>query len=171
MEVVYTELYRCLIHCHLPAAGQFDLGQAPTTKEAGAIADALYSEFVGEEVDKVELVYTKFVSLISSDPIIQTLLPLTPQVGDLSQVLQPKREQLMNSFSCVSSSNSLPQRCSRSAAIIQSLLQLSTKVGHVFWHRHSCTKCRRQAVAPILPFRCCGGPHTAWWTQLPVGKH
>ena len=68
----------------LPAAGQFDLGQAPTTKEAGAIADALYSEFVGEEVDKVELVYTKFVSLISSDPIIQTLLPLTPQVGELS---------------------------------------------------------------------------------------
>ena len=31
-------------------------------------------------MDKVELIYTKFVSLISSDPIIQTLLPLTPQV-------------------------------------------------------------------------------------------
>ena len=31
-------------------------------------------------VDKVELVYTKFVSLISSEPTIQTLLPLTPQV-------------------------------------------------------------------------------------------
>eukprot|EP00891_Asterochloris_glomerata_P000086 jgi/Astpho2/86/Aster-04559 len=66
-------------------AGQFDLGQAPTTKEAGAIADALYSEFVGEEVDKVELVYTKFVSLISSDPIIQTLLPLTPQ-GEICDI-------------------------------------------------------------------------------------
>ena len=62
-------------------AGRFELGQAPTTKEAQAIADSLYSEFVGQEVDKVELVYTKFVSLISSDPIIQTLLPLTPQLN------------------------------------------------------------------------------------------
>ncbi len=64
-------------------AGRFELGQAPTTKEAQAIADALYSEFVGLDCDKVELVYTKFVSLISSDPIIQTLLPLTPQVRQL----------------------------------------------------------------------------------------
>ena len=64
-------------------AGRFELGQAPTTKEAQAIADALYSEFVGLDVDKVELIYTKFVSLISSDPIIQTLLPLTPQVCTL----------------------------------------------------------------------------------------
>ena len=28
----------------------------------------------------MEMIYTKFVSLISSDPIVQTLLPLTPQV-------------------------------------------------------------------------------------------
>ena len=28
----------------------------------------------------MELIYTKFVSLISSEPTIQTLLPLTPQV-------------------------------------------------------------------------------------------
>ena len=118
--------------CHLPAAGQFDLGQAPTTKESGAIADALFAEFVSEEVDKVELVYTKFVSLISSDPIIQTLLPLTPQVGDLSQVVQPKKDQLMNSFSFVGSSSRLPQERSRSAPIIQSLLEPTRKVGHAF---------------------------------------
>jgi len=35
--------------------------------------------YPAQEVDKVELVYTKFVSLISSEPTIQTLLPLTPQ--------------------------------------------------------------------------------------------
>lgn len=58
----------------------FTLGQTPSTKEAQAIADALYAEFVSEETDKVELIYTKFVSLISSNPTIQTLLPLTPQV-------------------------------------------------------------------------------------------
>eukprot|EP00887_Chlorella_sp_A99_P001773 scaffold19.g1773.t1 len=56
----------------------FEVGQAPTIKEAQAIADGIFAGFVSEEVDKVELVYTKFVSLISSEPVIQTLLPLSP---------------------------------------------------------------------------------------------
>lgn len=42
------------------------MGQSPTIKEAQAIADEIFADFVAEEVDKVELVYTKFVSLISS---------------------------------------------------------------------------------------------------------
>lgn len=63
-------------HC----AATYDLGATPTTKEAQAVADELYADFVSEEVDKVEMIYTKFVSLISSDPVVQTLLPLTPQV-------------------------------------------------------------------------------------------
>ena len=45
------------------------------------MGDELFSDFVSKECDKVELIYTKFVSLISSEPIVQTLLPLTPQVG------------------------------------------------------------------------------------------
>lgn len=56
----------------------YDVGQAPTIKEAQAIADEIFADFVSAEVDKVELVFTKFVSLISSAPVIQTLLPLTP---------------------------------------------------------------------------------------------
>ncbi|EOA37423.1 hypothetical protein CARUB_v10011380mg [Capsella rubella] len=52
-------------------------GVFPTTKEAQVIADDVFSLFVSEEVDKVELVYTKFVSLIKSDPVIHTLLPLS----------------------------------------------------------------------------------------------
>jgi len=55
----------------------FDMGNSPTTGEAQAVADEVYSEFVSEEVDKVELLYTRFVSLISSRPVVQTLLPLT----------------------------------------------------------------------------------------------
>lgn len=66
-----------------PAAASYELGAAPTTKEAQAIADELYANFVSQEVDKVEMIYTKFVSLISSDPTVQTLLPLTPQVRGL----------------------------------------------------------------------------------------
>ncbi|NEO27750.1 MAG: F0F1 ATP synthase subunit gamma, partial [Kamptonema sp. SIO4C4] len=37
------------------------------------------SLFLSETVDRVELVYTKFVSLVSSRPVVQTLLPLSPQ--------------------------------------------------------------------------------------------
>ncbi len=37
----------------------------------------MFAEFVSENVDKVELLYTRFVSLISSRPVVQTLLPLT----------------------------------------------------------------------------------------------
>jgi F0F1-type ATP synthase gamma subunit len=36
----------------------------------------VFSEFVSENVDKVELIYTRFVSLIASRPVVQTLLPL-----------------------------------------------------------------------------------------------
>lgn len=54
----------------------FDMGNSPTTAEAQAIADEVFSEFVSETVDKVELLYTRFVSLISSRPVVQTLLPL-----------------------------------------------------------------------------------------------
>ncbi|TVP64778.1 MAG: F0F1 ATP synthase subunit gamma [Leptolyngbya sp. LCM1.Bin17] len=53
--------------------------QIPTADEASRIADELLSLFLSEEVDRVELVYTRFVSLVSSRPVIQTLLPLDPQ--------------------------------------------------------------------------------------------
>ncbi|MEA5533422.1 F0F1 ATP synthase subunit gamma [Crocosphaera sp. XPORK-15E] len=55
------------------------LNQIPTADEAGSIADELLSLFLSETVDRVELIYTRFVSLISSRPVIQTLLPLTMQ--------------------------------------------------------------------------------------------
>jgi F-type H+-transporting ATPase subunit gamma len=55
------------------------LEQIPTSAEASQIADELLSLFLSETVDRVELIYTKFVSLISSRPVVQTLLPLTTQ--------------------------------------------------------------------------------------------
>merc|ERR1711904_346067 len=63
----------------------FETGQKPTVKESQAIADVIYSKFVGSEVDKVELVYTKFVSLIASDPVVQTLVPMTPE-GEICDI-------------------------------------------------------------------------------------
>jgi F-type H+-transporting ATPase subunit gamma len=64
---------------------QFELGGAPTTKEAQTLADEIFSEFVSSEVDKVELLFTKFVSLINSEPTLQTLLPMS-RSGELCDI-------------------------------------------------------------------------------------
>ncbi|RWR96629.1 ATP synthase gamma chain, chloroplastic [Cinnamomum micranthum f. kanehirae] len=64
---------------YIPVDRFLEGGSLPTTKEAQAIADDVFSLFVSEEVDKVELLYTKFVSLVKSDPVIHTLLPLSPK--------------------------------------------------------------------------------------------
>jgi len=56
-----------------------NLEQIPTAGEASQIADELLSLFLSESVDRVELIYTKFVSLVSSRAVVQTLLPLDPQ--------------------------------------------------------------------------------------------
>lgn len=55
------------------------LEQIPTAAEASDIADQLLSLFNSESVDRVELVYTRFISLVSARPVVQTLLPLDPQ--------------------------------------------------------------------------------------------
>lgn len=55
------------------------LEQIPTAAEASNIADELLSLFLSDSVDRIELVYTKFVSLVSSRPVVQTLLPLDTQ--------------------------------------------------------------------------------------------
>jgi F-type H+-transporting ATPase subunit gamma len=56
-----------------------NLEQIPTAAEASMIADELLSLFLSESVDRVELIYTKFVSLISSRPVVQTLMPFDVQ--------------------------------------------------------------------------------------------
>ncbi len=55
-----------------------NLPQVPTAEEALTIVDELLSSFLSGEVDSVLMVYTRFVSLIASRPVIQTLLPLDP---------------------------------------------------------------------------------------------
>ena len=72
------------------------LEQIPTAKEATDIADQLLSLFLSEEVDRIELVYTKFVSLVSSRPVVQTLLPLDAQgleAADDENILQKTRRR------------------------------------------------------------------------------
>ncbi len=56
-----------------------NLNQIPSATDANMIADEILSAFLAGRIDRLELVYTRFISLISSRPVIQTLLPLTPQ--------------------------------------------------------------------------------------------
>ncbi|OIW13994.1 hypothetical protein TanjilG_09345 [Lupinus angustifolius] len=70
---------------YIPVDKFLEGGTLPTAKEAQAIADDTFSLFVSEEVDKVELLYTKFVSLVKSEPVIHTLLPLSPK-GEICDI-------------------------------------------------------------------------------------
>lgn len=66
-------------------SSQFIIGGSPSSKEAQLIADSIFAEFLTTQVDKVELLYTKFVSLINSTPTIQTLLPMA-RSGELCDI-------------------------------------------------------------------------------------
>ena len=55
------------------------LEQVPTASEAGLIANDVLAEFLSNNTDRVEVIYTKFISLVSCKPVVQTLLPLDPQ--------------------------------------------------------------------------------------------
>ena len=56
-----------------------ELEQVPTSKDAGSITSEVLAEFLSESTDRVEVIYTKFISLVSCNPVVQTLLPLDPQ--------------------------------------------------------------------------------------------
>merc|ERR1719486_903539 len=54
-------------------------GNAPTAEQATEIASEMLSSYYAGEIDRVELLYTSFVSMISSLPLARTLIPLAPQ--------------------------------------------------------------------------------------------
>ena len=55
------------------------LEQVPKANEAMGIANEVLAEFLSGTTDRVEIIFTKFINLVSSKPVIQTLLPLDPQ--------------------------------------------------------------------------------------------
>jgi F-type H+-transporting ATPase subunit gamma len=55
------------------------LDQVPKASEAMGIANEVLAEFLSGSTDRIEIIYTKFINLVSSKPVIQTLLPLDPQ--------------------------------------------------------------------------------------------
>jgi len=55
------------------------LEQVPTSQEASQIANEVLAEFLSASTDRVEIIFTRFINLVSSQPVVQTLLPLDPQ--------------------------------------------------------------------------------------------
>ena len=55
------------------------LEQVPTAAEANGIANEVLAEFLSGSTDRVEIIYTKFINLVNSKPVVQTLLPLDAQ--------------------------------------------------------------------------------------------
>ena len=55
------------------------LEQVPNAEEADKIASEVLAQFLSLSTDRVEIIFTKFINLVSSQPVVQTLLPLDPQ--------------------------------------------------------------------------------------------
>merc|ERR1719395_183230 len=61
-----------------PVRKAIPCGQSPTSEQAIEIANELLSSYYAGELDRVELLYTSFISMISSVPTVRTLVPLLP---------------------------------------------------------------------------------------------
>lgn len=56
----------------------FPMPEKITAAISSKIAEEIANSFLSGEVDKVEILYTKFINLITSEPTVRTLLPLSP---------------------------------------------------------------------------------------------
>jgi len=56
---------------------QYNCPQVPSAAFASDVSTSMLNKFLDGETDKVELIYTQFVSLIASAPKLKTLLPLS----------------------------------------------------------------------------------------------
>jgi len=60
-----------------PIRKTFETGQNPNAKQALEISEEILNTFLSGESDAIELLYTKFVSLIASEPSVRTLVPFS----------------------------------------------------------------------------------------------
>mmetsp|Transcript_112189 Transcript_112189/g.362248 ORF Transcript_112189/g.362248 Transcript_112189/m.362248 type:complete len:347 (-) Transcript_112189:207-1247(-) len=56
----------------------FNMPDTISSKSAGEIGDAVRNIFLSGEVDKVEIVYGKFLNLLKNEATVRTMLPLSP---------------------------------------------------------------------------------------------
>lgn len=61
----------------IPIANTFELGNVPQPSVGSELANTLVAQFLSKEIDAAEIIYTRFVNLITCEPSIRTLLPLS----------------------------------------------------------------------------------------------
>merc|ERR1712087_794231 len=69
-------------------------GQSPTAEQATEIATELLSSYYAGELDRVELIYTSFLSMITSIPSVRTIVPLAPQGIEMEGELSINKEKI-----------------------------------------------------------------------------
>jgi F-type H+-transporting ATPase subunit gamma len=77
MVLVGKKVIKHFARRNYPIRQRYDCGQNPNSKQAFAISEELSNTFLSGETDAVELLYTKFVSLIASQPSVRTLVPFS----------------------------------------------------------------------------------------------
>lgn len=60
-----------------PISNTFELGNVPQPSVGSELANTLVAQFLSKEIDAAEIIYTRFVNLITCEPSIRTLLPLS----------------------------------------------------------------------------------------------
>jgi len=60
-----------------PIGAKFILGNVPQPSVGSELSNFLIAQFLSKEVDAAEIIYTRFNNLISCEPSIRTLLPLS----------------------------------------------------------------------------------------------
>lgn len=53
-------------------------GSAASSDASSELCDVLLTSFIAAEVDRIEIVYTRFVSILCNTPSVRTLVPVTP---------------------------------------------------------------------------------------------
>jgi len=61
-----------------PVRSAIPCTQAPTAAMAAELSSEVLSSYYAGELDRVELIYTSFVSMINSVPSVRTIIPLLP---------------------------------------------------------------------------------------------
>ena len=110
------------------------LEQVPTADEANGIANEVLAQFLSSSTDRVEIIYTKFINLVSSQPVVQTLLPLYLSNQLLRSLQEAAASELasrmtaMNNASdnakALAKSLTLDYNKARQAAITQEILEV-----------------------------------------------
>ena len=75
------------------------IGDRPTYLDIIPVARVIMDDFISGYVDRVDIVYTRFINTLSQRPVVQTLLPVEPAEGDFRRaveyIYEPSPQQVL----------------------------------------------------------------------------